>query len=186
MLRELPDISIVPMLVDHAPALACLVQQNIAHLRAYLPAVVELASVEQATTHLHAASDKVRAGEMLEWHLFAGTTLCGSIRLKDIDTDNRKAQIGYFLGSQFTGRGIVTRSVRAILAHAFKSLQLHRVELRCAAGNQQSIRVAERLGFTFEGTLRQNEFLNGAYVDENIYGILHAEFVQTNAGRPEQ
>jgi ribosomal-protein-serine acetyltransferase len=184
--QESPDISIVPTSVDHAAALASLVQQNIAHLRAYLPAVAQLTSVEQATMHLHAASDKASTGETLEWHLFAGATLCGSIRLKDIDTDDRKAKIGYFLGSQFEGRGIVTSSVRAVLAQAFGSLQLNRVELRCAAGNQASIGVAERLGFTLEGILRQEEFLNGVFVDHNIYGLLHADFMQANAKRLEQ
>ena len=175
-LRELPDISIVPASIDHAAALACLVQQNLAHLRAYLPAVAELAAVDQATACLRVASEKARAGETLEWHLFAGATLCGSIRLKNIDADDRKAEIGYFVGSQFEGRGIVTGAVCAVLAHAFESLLLNRVELRCAAGNQRSIRIAERVGFTLEGVLRQDELLNGVFVDQNVYGLLHADF----------
>jgi ribosomal-protein-serine acetyltransferase len=156
--------------------LAELVRQDIDHLNAWLPKVATLHSVEAAAAHLAAATVRAAAGEVFEWHLFIGDTLCGSVRLKDIDHGDRKAGIGYFVGSRFAGKGIVTGAVRAVLAWCFGPLGLNRVELRCAAGNERSARVAERLGFVREGLLRQDECLHGAFVDHHVYGLLTAEF----------
>lgn len=168
-------IAIVPVAVEHASCLAALVRQDIDHLGAFLPALTQLSSVEAAATHLQAATARAAGGGLLEWHLFAGETLCGAVRLKDIDLADRKAQIGYFVGSRFTGKGIATAAVSAVLAHGFGHLRLNRVELRCASENVPSMRVAERLGFVHEGTLRQDEYLNGRFVDQHVYGLLAAD-----------
>ena len=180
-LSTFPDISIVPTLPEHAEALAALVAQNREHLQAYLPAVVQLDSLGEAQAYLQAATARAASAEVLEWHVFSGAALCGSIRLKDIDTADRKARIGYYLGRQFQGRGIASAAVRAVLAHAFGALRLHRIELQCAAGNQASRALAERLGFTREGVLRQGELLHGVFVDLHVYGLLQPDFVADGA-----
>jgi ribosomal-protein-serine acetyltransferase len=169
-------VSIVPVSVEHAAGLAELVQQNIEHLQAYLPAATNLTTVEAAETHLLAATERAASGDMLEWHIFVDGALCGSIRLKNISRNNRRAEIGFFLGRQFTGKGIVTSAVSAVLACCFNHLHLNRIELRCASENAGSMRVAERLGFSPEGLLRQDECLNGVFVDHYVYGLLADEF----------
>jgi ribosomal-protein-serine acetyltransferase len=81
------------------------------HLQAYLPAVADLSSIEAAEDHLRLAVEHASQAEIFEWNLFVGDTLCGSVRLKDIDLSNRTAEIGYFIGQQFTGKGIVSSAV---------------------------------------------------------------------------
>jgi ribosomal-protein-serine acetyltransferase len=169
-------ISIVPVKVEHAAGLAELVQRNIEHLHAYLPAVTHLSTVEAAGSHLLAATERAAIGDMFEWHIFVDGALCGAIRLKNISRNDRKAEIGFFLGRQFTGKGIVTSAVSAVLAYCFDHLHLNRIELRCASENAGSMRVAERLGFSPEGLLRQDECLNGVFVDHYVYGLLADEF----------
>lgn len=171
-------ISIVPVRAEHAAPLASLVQRNLAHLGAYLPFLTSLSSVDAARSHLQAAVVQGDRGNTGEWHVFVDETLCGAIRVKNIDMDDRRAEIGYFIGSDFAGRGIVSLAVRAVLAHCFESLQLNRIELRCASTNARSIRMAERLGFVREGLLRQHECLHGAFVDQLVYGLLRSEFVR--------
>jgi ribosomal-protein-serine acetyltransferase len=175
-LESTPGISIIPVAVHHAADLASLVRQNVAHLRTYLPAVADLSTAEMATSHLLAAEKRAASGEVFEWHLFVDGTLCGSVRLKDINQGDRKAQIGYFIGSEFAGRGIVTSAVRAVLAYCFGPLDLNRIELRCASGNERSMRIAGRLGFVREGVLRQDEYLDGVFIDQLVFGLLGAEF----------
>ncbi|MGK5012548.1 GNAT family N-acetyltransferase [Janthinobacterium sp. MDB2-8] len=183
-LSAFPDISIVPTSAEHAEALAELVGHNRDHLHAFLPAVVQLACVDDARAYLEAAAARAASGEVLEWHVFSGTALCGSIRLKDIQQADRNARIGYYVGRQFQGRGIASAAVRAVLVHAFGALQLHRIELQCAAGNHASMGLAGRLGFTREGVLRQAEWLNGAFVDLHVYGLLQPDFVPEGAALP--
>ena len=138
--------------------------------------VLQLDACGEARAYLQAAVARAASGEVLEWHVFSGTALCGSIRLKDIDTADRNARIGYYLGQQFQGRGIASAAVRAVLAHAFGAQQLHRIELQCAASNHASMALAGRLGFAHEGVLRQAECLNGVFVDLHVYGLLQADF----------
>lgn len=175
-LKSDTGISIVPVVVEHAEALALLVQQNAEYLFQYLPALSALSSAEVARTHLLAAVEQASTSEIFEWHIFVDDTLCGAIRLRDIDEGDRKAKIGYFIARTFSGRGIVTSAVRTVLAHCFGELKLNRIELRFAAGNEASKRVAERLGFVREGILRQEEFLNGVFVDQHVYGLLSRDF----------
>jgi len=176
LLASASGVAIVPVAVEHAAMLAALVSQDRAHLDAFLPMVATLSTLEEAMAHLARAAVRAADGEIFEWHLFMGDNLCGSMRVKDIDHGDRKASIGYFLGSRFSGKGIVSSALRAVLEWCFDTLGLNRVELRCATGNAPSIRVAQRLGFVREGLLRQDECLHGAFVDHYAYGLLKTEF----------
>lgn len=177
-------VSIVPVAVEHTAALTLLVQKNIEHLQVFLPAVVELSTVERARDHLCCAVERASKGEVFEWHLFVKEALCGSIRVKAIDGSDRKAKIGYFIDHRFAGRGIITSAVASVLEFCFGPLCLNRIELRCALENVASKRVAEKLGFLHEGVLRQAEYLNGVFVDQHIYGMLRQDFESLSACQP--
>jgi ribosomal-protein-serine acetyltransferase len=163
------------MLADAAP-LAALVSANLAHLVAYLPQVAALSDQGAAREHLEYAIAAAADGSLHEWHIFAGGELCGAIRVNHIEAGNRKASIAYYLSSSQQGKGLATRSVRAVIAWCFEHLGLNRIELRCASVNLASQSVAKRLGFTWEGMLRQAELLNGSYADHFVYGLLKSEF----------
>jgi ribosomal-protein-serine acetyltransferase len=159
-----------------AKALACLVQENFDYFKAFLPAVVQMATADEAARHLDMRIQAAAEGEMLEWHIFEHQVLCGAIRMKNINHTDKSASVGYFIGERFQGKGIVTLSVSAIIEYCFHHLGLNRIELRCAATNVASMRVADRLGFSPEGVLRQAEFLDGAFADNHVYGLLRSEF----------
>ncbi|OYO29110.1 GNAT family N-acetyltransferase [Janthinobacterium sp. PC23-8] len=177
----LAGISIIPTLAQHAPQLALLVRENINHLQTWLPKVAQLAGEDEARAYLERVSERDVDATLLEWHIFSGADLCGSIRLKEIDHEDRTAAIGYYLGSRFQGKGIGTASVRAVLGHAFGVLGLNRIEMQCAAANRSSMALGQRLGFTLEGVLREAECLNGVFVDLHSHALLRKEFLQDGA-----
>ena len=82
-------------------------------------------------------------------------------------------ELGYWLRSDMTGQGYMTEAGAALVAFAFDTLGLYRLELRAGVGNLASQRVAEKLGFSREGTLRKGAPLgmHGGY-DCHIYGLL--------------
>jgi ribosomal-protein-serine acetyltransferase len=170
-------IRLAPIAASDAAALACLVRENIDHFGAFLPAVVQMSSADEAASHLDMRVQAVADGEMLEWHIFDNEVLCGAVRLKDIDQTDKSAAIGYFIGERFQGKGIVTLSVGAVIEYSFQILGLNRIELRCAATNLASMRVADRLGFSREGVLRQAELLGDAFVDNYVYGLLRSDLI---------
>lgn len=171
-----PDLRLVPAALSDAPALAAMVAANAAHLQSYMPRLCALASEAAAREHLQHVAECAARGDMLEWQLFDGAKLCGAVRLHQIESVNRKASIAYYLDAGHQGRGIAAAAVRALLRHAFGELHLNRIELRCASGNAASRGLAERLGFSREGLLKQAEFLNGAFADHEVYALLRSEF----------
>ena len=102
--------------------------------------------------------------------------LAGAIDLHRINWSDRVGEIGYWLGAAYQGQGLMTRSCRALLDHAFNEMKLNRVQLQSEPENVKSRAVAERLGFTQEGILREAELLHGRYVDSVVYGILASEW----------
>jgi len=73
------------------------------------------------------------------------------------------------------GKGIVTACCRAVIAHAFMELKLHRIVIRCAVRNHRSRAIPERLGFSFEGVARQSEWLYNHFEDVAIYSLLQTD-----------
>lgn len=174
-------IRLLPARVSDAAALSSLIAANMAHLGRFMAKVIRLNTLEAAQSYLQAVVESNGEGELLEWHIFDGDTLCGAIRLNHIEPENHKVSIGYYVGHEFAGRGLATASIRAVLRFVFERLEFNRVQLKCASNNVPSQRVAERLGFSWEGLLRQAEMIDGEYVDHFVYGLLRPEFNARNA-----
>ncbi|MFB3816204.1 MAG: GNAT family N-acetyltransferase [Candidatus Methylomirabilales bacterium] len=88
------------------------------------------------------------------------------------DVHRRSAEIGYWLGEQFWGRGIMTEAVVAVTAHAFASFDLCRVHACVFAWNPASSRVLEKAGYQLEGRLRKSVTKAGQTIDQLIYAIV--------------
>lgn len=106
--------------------------------------------------------------------------IAGNISLQEIDWSTRTAEIGYWLGSDFTGQGIMTKAVSALLDYAFIECDLHKVEIWAAEDNLKSRKIPERLGFIKEGIRRDDEYINGKYLTMVIYGLLKNEWDENN------
>jgi ribosomal-protein-serine acetyltransferase len=108
--------------------------------------------------------------------------LAGVIGLEPVDRAHRTASIGYWLGEDYQGRGVMTRAVTALVEHAVDVEELNRIEIRAAVGNARSRAIPERLGFTEEGTLRAAERVGDTYLDSVVYSMLASEW-RASAGR---
>jgi RimJ/RimL family protein N-acetyltransferase len=83
--------------------------------------------------------------------------------------------IGYLLAPAARGRGAATRAVRLMARFAFDSLGAERIEIIVEPGNQASLRVAERAGFTREGVLRRYRPVRDVRRDMVMYSLLLGE-----------
>jgi RimJ/RimL family protein N-acetyltransferase len=81
-----------------------------------------------------------------------------------IDWNLRRFETGYWIRTGAEGRGFVTDAVRALTVVAFRDLHANRLEIRCDPANERSWRVAERCGFTLEGTLRNDRLTTDGQV----------------------
>ncbi len=91
---------------------------------------------------------------------------------------DRRAEIGYWIGKEFEGKGIVTTACREMITYAFQDLRMNRIDLRSMVNNHRSRAVAERLGFKLEGILRQQAILRGEPLDMAMYSLLRDEWEQ--------
>jgi RimJ/RimL family protein N-acetyltransferase len=91
--------------------------------------------------------------------------------LKD-DVFRRSAEIGYWLGDQFWGRGIVTEAVRAVTDYAFATFDLCRVYAGVFEWNPASMRVLEKAGYELECRMKKSVTKDGQTIDELIYAMI--------------
>lgn len=95
---------------------------------------------------------------------------CG---LHDIDWQGRQCDIGYWVRKTAQGKGFATEAANALVRYAFGALEMRRVSLTHSAGNEASRRIAERLGFSFEGVQKGANILPGKKrADRFCYGRL--------------
>jgi ribosomal-protein-serine acetyltransferase len=99
----------------------------------------------------------------------------GNISVWFISRSFKTGEIGYWIRSDETGKGIGTEATRKALDIAFNELHLHRAILRIAIGNRASERVAEKLGFVREGVLREEIKVRGEWLDHSVWGMLEHE-----------
>ncbi len=82
------------------------------------------------------------------------------------------AEIGYWLGEDYWGRGIVTEAVRAMTDYAFGAFRLHRIYAEVFEWNPASMRVLEKCGYEREGRLRKSVTKEGEIIDAFLYAIV--------------
>jgi RimJ/RimL family protein N-acetyltransferase len=114
------------------------------------------------------ARDEALAGEALLW---------------GIDLHNRSAHVGVSLIPECRGRSLGTDVVRVLCSYGFCLRGLQRLQIETLADNAPMIAAATRVGFVHEAVLRRAAWVNGAFVDEVILGLLDNEW-RTAAGVP--
>jgi ribosomal-protein-serine acetyltransferase len=174
-----------PLEPRHAEALNALVERNLEHIREWSAWLSRERSVENTRAFIRRNLARTAEDDGYALAIWHRGEMAGQIEYNYIDWQNRKTEIGYWLGAEFQGRGLVTKSCRALVDHAFGELGLNRVEMRCAVENLRSRRVPERLGFRQEGVLAQAEWMHDHFHDLVVYAVLAGEWraVRAGAGR---
>ena len=157
-----------------------LVESNRNHLREWLPWVDNITSSHQYFPIIYAWLKQYADHNGLYAGIRFKGKLVGVISLNSIDWNNQQTSLGYYLGKGYEGKGIMTKTVQAILFYIFLHLHLHRVEVRCGVHNKKSRAIPERLGFKQEGVIRDGEFLYDHYHDLVVYGMLSHDWLNQN------
>ncbi|MCX7983608.1 MAG: GNAT family N-acetyltransferase [Bacteroidetes bacterium] len=162
--------------LEDAPELFTLIERNRSHLRQWLPWVDATRTIENTIAFIESALQQKLSNHGFQCGIWYQNKLVGVIGYHTIDWNNKNVELGYWLGKEYEGKGIMTKSCRALIDYAFTEYKLHRVQIRCAVGNHRSRAVIERLGLVQEGIMREAEFLYDHYVDLFIYGITEQEW----------
>jgi ribosomal-protein-serine acetyltransferase len=155
----------------HADELFALIDRNREYLRQWMPWVDgtkipdDTLAYRKQSLHQFAEDGTIPAGI---WH---DGNLVGTIGLHSVGYKCK--EIGYWIGEEYQGKGIVTAACRALINHAFNELGINRIGIRVQPSNNRSRAIPERLGFMCEGTLRQVAVnADSKFVDLVMYSLL--------------
>jgi ribosomal-protein-serine acetyltransferase len=169
---------------EHAEEIFAVVDRNRERLRERLPWLDQNRSVEGTRAFARLTLERFARRQGVTCVIRHRGALVGVIDLHELDLINRGTRIGYWIDGAHEGRGVVTRATAALIAHAFRDLRLHRVEIRCDPENLRSAAIPERLGFRKDGVLRDAAWQYEHFVDHAVYALLEGEWTGGPAPRP--
>jgi len=100
--------------------------------------------------------------------------LCGGVGLR-IEPDHRRAELGYWIGVPYWGKGYATEAARAVVEYGFGTLGLHRIFASHFANNPASARVLRKIGMRHEGSLRAHVLKWEEFLDLEMYGMVGSD-----------
>ena len=171
---ETPRLRLVPKREEHTAASWKAIERSLPELTRFMSWAGESTPITTAE-HMRMAEAEWKDWTGWDWVIFLGDEVAGSVGLNRYDSMWKTCNLGYWIRSDLAGRGFATEAGDAVIRFAFDTLGLHRLELVAAVHNPASNRVAEKLGFQFEGIKRSALLVDGAGFDARSYGLLASD-----------
>lgn len=175
-----------PLEPDDAPTLYQLIESSRDHLDRWLRWSNSIQSQADAAATIARYVAKRSSGTGFHSGIWVHGRLAGGIVCRDLDPVSRNAEIGYWLGQDFTGRGLAIRGTILMVDYLFRVRALHRLEMQCAVGNARSRAIPEQLGFRLEGIRRESTWIATGFADHAWYGLLDTEWNGTPQLHPDR
>ncbi len=159
-----------------APVVFATVDENRGFLREFLPWVDTTLSVADSWGWIELSHRQWESGLMFDFGIYLGELeqYIGNIGVHNIDWGNRCCEIGFWIGAQFQGKGLVSQALKSLQAVLFEK-GFNRIEIHCSQKNIRSAAVAKRNGYLLDGVLRQKVRQNNKYSDLQIYSRLKSD-----------
>lgn len=185
ILIEIPDllagprVTVRPWRRGDGPALWEAVEASREHLAPWMPWLDDTRGPDDTAEFVVRAGARWDTREDMAVAIFERATgqLLGGSGLHRIDWTIRRFEIGYWLRADAEGHGYMLEATQVLTRLAFEQLEACRVEIRMDTANERSRRVAERLGYTLEATLRR-AFTTpaGTPTDVYVYRLLPEQY----------
>jgi ribosomal-protein-serine acetyltransferase len=154
-----------------ADVLFWLTDANRDYLREWLPWLDAVNSVADTRAFITRVQEELDTGGGPTFAVCYQGRVCGIAGYNRVDHAEKWGSIGYWLAQEFSGRGIMTTVVKAVLEIGFNELGLDLVEIRCATENLRSRKIPERLGASIDRVIADAEWLYDHHVDHTVYQI---------------
>jgi RimJ/RimL family protein N-acetyltransferase len=134
-------------------------------------------TIEDGRKYIELRARADATGESFGWAVTDRTagTLMGMMGLHDVIADRGRAELGYWLGEAFRGRGYTTEAARRVISWAFETAGFERIQATFLPGNESSAAVMRNVGMQMEGLLRSYGFKNGEHQDLYLQAILRTD-----------
>ncbi|MFD1064827.1 GNAT family N-acetyltransferase [Oceanobacillus locisalsi] len=147
------------------------------------PAVVAFMNISafthesQATEMINTLNELAETNQAIRYSVIdlGSQEIIGSCGFNSIDSENARVEIGYDIAKAHWGNGYAPEAIQALIHEAFYRSGINRIEAKVEPANMNSVKVLQKIGFTFEGTLRQYEKVKGELIDMDMYSLLKAD-----------
>jgi RimJ/RimL family protein N-acetyltransferase len=132
----------------------------------------------EAAAYLEEGRQSFESKTLFQWGLCLrdNNSIIGTCTLWQLDSQNRRAEVGFVLGREHWAKGLMTDGLTALIDFSFAELGLRRLEADVDPENTASITLLERLGFVLEGRMRERWLVGGLVSDSLFYGLLEREW----------
>lgn len=167
-------ITLRPYQVNDIDSLYEAARESISEMFEWMPWCHPDYSIEESRTWIESQPDKWEKGEEYNFAISynMGGLYLGGCGLRIIDHNIGIANLGYWVRTSQTKKGIATAAALLLTRFAFNELRLNRVEITVAVDNQASLCVIEKVGATKEGILRNRLTKNDAPCDAVVFSLI--------------
>lgn len=166
------DIKLSLSISQYAEDLFELTDKNRDFLKQWLPWLDNVQKASDTREFIELQLLKFQQGKALHITIFYRDKIAGVVGFNEIDHDNKIGYVGYWLGQEYNGKGIMTKSVKELMEIGHSYYSLNRIDIRCAVENSRSRAIPERLSFQNEGIIRHAEKVYDKYLDHVVYGLV--------------
>jgi ribosomal-protein-serine acetyltransferase len=171
-----PDVLIRPYRIDDAETIFQAVQESLPDLIPWMPWCHPQYSLNESHSWLELQVPLFQEANGFEFAIESSDgRYLGGCGLNQIDRMNQRANLGYWVRSSATRRGVATAAVSLLRDWGFQNTDLIRFEIVIAAGNAASHRVAEKVGAFREGVARDRLLLHGAPQDASVFSFIRKD-----------
>jgi ribosomal-protein-serine acetyltransferase len=168
-------VTIRPYEESDAGDLCAATRESVSEVSPWMPWCHSEYSVADATDWVRLTKEGHRSGSMYEFKIQADGEFAGSCGINHINRVDGVANIGYWVRTALTSRGIASAALAQLVAWGFEHTPLHRLEIVAAVDNVRSQRVAEKVGARQDAFLQERTIVRGLPSDAFLYSIVRPD-----------
>lgn len=149
-----------------------LIDSNREFLKMWLPWVDITKTREDFLNFIKKSIVDYKNKASIQYTLIYNKRIVGLLGINDINMRNKSVSIGYWIGEDYQGRGIVSNVCQFLIENLFQDNNIHRIEIRVDKNNIKSKAIPEKLEFILEGILRDADWIDNHYEDVCIYSLI--------------
>ena len=165
---------------EDAAALFDLTERNRKRLSEWMTWLDIVRSVGEARWYISRSRQQSMTDDAFLYGIWDVESLAGFIDIHSVNHTTLTAELGYWIGVEYEGKGLVTMASEALTNHAFDKLGLERMEIYCATDNLRSRGIPERLGFIEERVIPQAAWHRDHFIDYAVYVMDSAQWRRRN------
>lgn len=172
------DILVRPLELTDEQSLFEAVRESIPEVSPWLGWCHEHYSMDETRAFLRSRAEKSQGDEWYSFGVFGrsnGERFLGGVGLNFINRVHQFGNLGYWVRTSVTGRGVASKASRLVARFGFEELGLHRIEILAAVSNIASQRVAEKIGAAREGILRKRLLISGEPQDAVMFSLVQED-----------